>query len=95
MRVMLKITMPTEPGNRGIKDGSLPKLLEDTLSRLKPEAAYFFPYNGERTALIFFDLADVADIPVIIEPLFLGVEADVEVVPVMTIDDLRKGLATI
>lgn len=95
MRMMLKIMMPTEPGNRGIKDGSLPKLLEATLAKLKPEAAYFCPYNGERAALIFFDLADVADIPAIVEPLFLGVDADVEVIPVMTIDDLRKGLAAI
>ena len=33
MRMLLKIKMPTESGNRAIKDGSLRKLLEDTIRK--------------------------------------------------------------
>jgi hypothetical protein len=32
MRMLLEIKIPTEVGNRTIKDGSLPKVLEATMS---------------------------------------------------------------
>ena len=92
MRMMLKIKMPTESGNRAIKDGSLGKLLEDTVSKLKAEAAYFIAEDGVRCAMIFFDMKDSAEIPPIAEPLFIGLGAELELVPVMNSDDLRQGL---
>ncbi len=92
MRMMLTINIPTEAGNRAVKDGSLPKILEATVSKLKPEAAYFLADNGFRSAMIFFDLRNASDIPAIVEPLFLGLGAEVELVPVMNTDDLKLGL---
>jgi hypothetical protein len=92
MRMMLRITIPTEDGNRAIKDGSLPKLLERTVRNLKSEAAYFVAEGGLRTAMIFFDMQNVSDIPGIVEPLFMGFNAKVELLPVMNADDLKKGL---
>ena len=92
MRMMLKIMIPTEAGNRTIKDGSLPKILESAVDRLKAEAAYFMAEDGVRTAMIFFDMLDSSDIPSIVEPLFMGIDAEVELLPVMNADDLRKGL---
>ena len=92
MRMMLKINIPTEAGNRGVKDGSLPKILEATISKLRPEAAYFLADSGLRSAIIFFDLREASDIPAIVEPLFLGLGAEVELVPVMNADDLKLGL---
>jgi hypothetical protein len=92
MRMMLKINIPTEVGNRGVKDGSLPKILEATISKLRPEAAYFLADSGLRSAIIFFDLREASDIPAIVEPLFLGLGAEVELVPVMNADDLKLGL---
>jgi hypothetical protein len=94
MRTMLRIKMPTEPGNRAIKDGSLGKLLEDTISTLKAEAAYFVAEDGMRCAMIFFDMKDSAEIPPIVEPLFIRLGAKLELVPVMNADDLRRGLKT-
>lgn len=35
MRMMLRIAIPTEPGNQAVKDGSLHKIFEDTMSKLK------------------------------------------------------------
>jgi hypothetical protein len=93
MRMMLKITIPTEIGNRTIKDGSLARLLEDTMSTLKPEAAYFVADGGRRCAMMFFDMRDASDIPSIAEPLFIGLNAELELVPVMDAADLRKGLS--
>ena len=46
--MMLKFKIPTDAGNRAIKDGSLPKLFENITQRLKPEAAYFVAQDGLR-----------------------------------------------
>jgi hypothetical protein len=93
MRMMLKITVPTEVGNRAIKDGSLAKVIEATTKKLKPEASYFLASHGHRSALLFFDMKDTSDIPVIAEPLFAALHAEVELIPVMNLEDLQKGLA--
>lgn len=92
MRVRLKIQIPVEAGNKSIKDGQLPKIIESALTTLKPEAAYFFAENGKRTVELFLDLKDVSQIPAIVEPLFMGLNASVDFTPVMNADDLRAGL---
>lgn len=93
MRMMLRFLLPVEKGNQAFTDGSLGKTLEDILNKLKPEAAYFAPFDGKRGGMIFFDLVDPSQIVEAIEPFFLNLNASVEVVPVMNGDDLRKGLA--
>ena len=62
------------------------------MTKLKPEAAYFVAQDGLRSAMIFFDMQDASDIPGIVEPLFMGFDAEVELLPVMNADDLKKGL---
>jgi hypothetical protein len=95
MRMMLKMLIPTEAGNDAIKDGSLAKLFEATLRKLNAEASYFVAQDGLRCAMIFFDMKDASEIPGIVEPLFMGVNAEIELVPVMNADDLKKGLGTV
>jgi hypothetical protein len=92
MRMMLKILVPTEAGNDAVKDGSLARLFADTIRKLNAEASYFVAQDGLRCALIFFDMKDSAELPAIAEPLFIGVNAEIEVVPAMNADDLKKGL---
>jgi hypothetical protein len=92
MRMMLKMLIPTETGNQTIKDGSLHTIFEATMDKLKPEAAYFVAEHGHRCAMMFFDMKDASDIPGIVEPLFVGLKARVELLPVMNADDLKKGL---
>jgi hypothetical protein len=93
MRMMLKATIPVEAGNKAIKDGSLARTMQSVTERLKPEAAYFLAEDGKRTALFFFNMQDVSQIPSIAEPLFMGMNASLTIVPVMNADDLQKGLA--
>jgi hypothetical protein len=92
MRMMLKFTLPIEKGNAAINDGSLGKVMETIMSKLKPEAAYFTPLDGKRAGMIFFDLAEPSQIVEVVEPLFLKLNATTELVPVMNGDELRKGL---
>ena len=92
MRMMLTILIPTETGNHAIKDGSLHRIFETTMSKIKPEAAYFVAEHGQRCAMMFFDMNDASDIPGIVEPLFAGLNARVQLLPVMNAEDLKKGL---
>jgi hypothetical protein len=92
MRMLLKVQMEVEAGNRAIKDGSLTETLDRVMGQIQPEAAYFTALDGKRTALIFFDLEDPSQIPVVAEPFFMAVDAAVEIVPAMTPDEVRAGL---
>ena len=89
---MMKVQIDTEAGSRAIADGSLPQLMQEMLEQLQPEAAYFGPEDGIRTAFIVFDLKDPSQLPAITEPLFSNLKATVEMFPVMDRDDLQKGL---
>jgi hypothetical protein len=93
MRVMAKITMPTEAGNKAIQDGTLGKLLQGAADRWHPEATYFTSFDGQRTAFMIFDLPDASDLPPFSEPFFQGVGALLELSPVMNTEDLQKGLS--
>ncbi len=92
MRMLLRATFPVEASNAAINDGTLPKTIETMFERLKPEAAYFFAQDGKRGGIFVFDMQDPSDIPSIAEPLFMRMNASVELYPVMNRDDLRAGL---
>ena len=90
--MMMKLQLDTEAASRAIADGSLPQLMQETLEKLQPEAAYFGPEDGVRTAFIVFDLEDPSQLPPISEPLFSKVKARIQMFPVMDRQDLQKGL---
>jgi hypothetical protein len=92
MRTMLRAVFPVEQANAAVKNGALGKVLEAAIANLKPEATYFAAYDGKRSATFVFDLHDPSDIPSIVEPLFLELNASVELVPVMNLEELRTGL---
>ncbi len=92
MRMMMKVQIGTEAGSKAMADGSLPQVMQETMSRLRPEAAYFGPEDGVRTAYIIFDLKDPSELPSISEPLFNKFQANILVFPVMNQEDLQKGL---
>ena len=93
MRMMLRWTVPVEVGNQAIASGQMQATISDLIDRLNPEAAYFWPENGERSGMIVFDMAEPSDIPKVAEGLFNNLNAAVSFNPVMTPKDLKKGLA--
>jgi hypothetical protein len=92
MRTLMKVSMPVEPANNAIKDGSLPKVMQTLIDELHPEASYFYAENGKRTGLFIFDLKEPAQIPTIVEPLFLHLNAGIEMYPVMNAQDMKTGV---
>ena len=41
---------------------------------------------------MFFDMADSSDLPIVAEPLFMALNAEIEVQPAMNLEDLNRGL---
>lgn len=88
MRMMVRYTFPHEPFNAAVRDGSIGAKMKRILDEQKPEAAYFMAHNGRRSAVLIMDLPDPSKIPSLAEPWFLTFNADIEVQPVMTPQDL-------
>ena len=91
MRFIVKITVPNEPFNTYVKDGSVAHRMGNILAETKPEASYFTELNGVRSAILIVNMDETSQIPAIAEPWFLQFNADVEFHPVMLGDDLAKA----
>jgi hypothetical protein len=91
MRVMIKFRFPVDTGNDAIRNGRVKKVFKQIAQELKPEAAYFFPQGGERGGLLVVDMTASSQIVEIAERFFFGLNAKVEMVPVMALEDLEQG----
>ena len=92
MRMMMKVSMPVEAGNKGVKEGILPKTVMKFVELMKPECCYFCPEGGKRTAIFVFDLKDPTLIPSAAEPFFENLNASIELTPVMNLEDMKTGI---
>jgi hypothetical protein len=95
VRMLLRVTIPVEAGNKAINDGTLPETVQNMLAALEPEAAYFYTQQGNRGGIVVFDMKDPSQMPSIAEPLFQRLNATVEFTPVMNANDLRAGLSRV
>jgi hypothetical protein len=92
MRFLIHARIPTEDGNKMIQDPNFLRKIESYINKVKAEATYFFEANGNRVAAFIVDIQSADQIPVLAEPLFSGMGAHVEFHPVMSLDDLKKGI---
>ncbi|GAB3298726.1 hypothetical protein GCM10027563_42340 [Parasphingorhabdus pacifica] len=88
----MKVSIDTEKGNQAFRDGTLPKVMLWARDELQPEAAFFSPSNGKRTAYFVFDMQDASYLPSIVEPFFETLGAQVEFAPAMDFDDMQAGV---
>jgi hypothetical protein len=96
MRMLLRVSIPTDTGNAAVKAGTLSATIERIMADLKPEAAYFFADDdGQRSGSVVFDMQDSSQIPAIAEPWFLAFNAKISLRPVMSPQDLQKAGAAI
>ena len=91
--MMIKFSFPVDAGNAAIRTGKVEKVFQQLREDLKPEAAYFHAVDGDRGGFFVVNMQESSQIAEIAERLFFGVSAKIELVPVMTADDLRKGLS--
>ena len=93
MRFLIRTRIPTEAGNKMVQDPNFLKNLEEYMNKVKPEAAYFMPIEGHRSAAFIVNMESNDKVPTIVEPLFQWMGANVDVIPVMNFDELKKGLS--
>lgn len=92
MRFIVRAKIPTEAGNKMVKDPKFMESLEVYINKVKPEASYFFEADGNRVMAFVVNMDSVDMIPSIAEPLFQDCGANVEFHPVMSFDDLKKAI---
>src|SRR5437870_1903275 len=91
MRMLIRATIPNESGNALVKSGKMGAVVEEIMAALKPEVAFFCVNNGRRSANFIVNMQDSSQMVDVAEPLFLAVNAEVEMQPIMMADDLQKG----
>ena len=92
MRMMMKVSIPIEFGNKCISEGYLQQTVMKFAERFHPESSYFIAEGGERTAMFYFDIKDSSEIPSVAEPFFMNLHAKVTITPAMNLDDMRMGV---
>jgi hypothetical protein len=89
------VNIPNDEGNEAIRAGKMGEIMGAFIQKWKPEAAYFYPADGMRGATFFLNMDDPSQMPGLVEPFFMGLNAEIDITPAMTIDDLKKGLGAL
>ena len=92
MKFLVRVQIPTEAGNKMVKNPKFIQNLEDYMKKVNTEAAYFFEAGGDRTFAFIVNLDSADMIPSIAEPLFQDIGAKVEFHTVMVFEDLKKAM---
>jgi hypothetical protein len=92
MRLMLKFSIPVERGNEAVADGTMTEAIEKLVEATSAEAAYFTMIDGERGGYIFFEETDQTKLTTYNEPMFAALDAHIDIFPVLSLKDLRRGL---
>lgn len=92
MRMLMKVSVPVDEGNKAVRDGTLPKTMMGFVEKMKPETVFFTSEGGQRTAFFVFDLSDPTMIPSIAEPFFMNLKAAVTFAPVMNLAEMKAGV---
>ena len=75
-----------------VQDPNLLEKLEKYINKVKAEATYFFEANGNRAASFIVEIESADQIPVLAEPLFSGMGANVEFHPELSFRLPKKGM---
>ncbi len=84
MLMLMQVSIPHEPFNEFVRDGSIGEKIKSILEATKPQAIYFTEQDGWRGAIMVIDLPDPSKIPAYSEPWFLTFDADVHFQIAMT-----------
>jgi hypothetical protein len=86
--------IPVAAGNKMVK-GDMQSLLNKVMGDVQPEQTFFSVQQGQRAIIFLVDVKDAGELPRIAEALWLSVEADVDLLPVVMADEFTKAGPTI
>jgi hypothetical protein len=89
--MLMQVRFPLEPFNTLVKNGTAGRKIQQIMEDIKPEAAYFAEFNGQRGSILIVDVAEPSRVPSLAEPFFLTFNAAVEFHVVMSPEDLGKA----
>ncbi|MBI1343565.1 MAG: panthothenate synthetase [Terrimonas sp.] len=96
MRYLMKLSMPVEPFNSYVKDGSIGARMGKIMEVTRPEAAYFTAEGGTRGGTLVVNIDQANQLPFLAEPWFIMFSAKVEFFPAMTPEDMgNSGLESL
>ncbi len=91
MRILMEVTIPNEPFNTMVKDGTIGAKLQQVMGDIHPEVAFFTERDGQRGAVMVININDWSELPAKGEPLFLALNAQIRFGPAMTAEELGKA----
>ncbi len=91
MRMLLTATLPLEPFNTAVRNGTAGEILNRIVGDSKPEAVYFLENDGCRTAILVINIERASQIPAFAEPWFLSFNANCQFKVVMSPEDLAQA----
>ena len=62
MKFLVRAKIPAEAGNKMVQDPNFLKNLEEYMNKVKPEAAYFLPLDGDRAMAFILNIALAKDL---------------------------------
>jgi hypothetical protein len=92
MHFLTRIAIPNESGNKFIGSKDFSEKMDSLISNMKPEASYFCIANGKRTIYTLINVESSADLPKMVEPFWLTMNAEVEFIPAMTQQEFGKAM---
>jgi hypothetical protein len=89
---IIRATIPNTLGNALMRDGAkMERTFQNIIDDLKPETVYYCLEKGQRTIYFIVNVEKESDWPRFGEPLWLGLQADVEVILAMTQDQFMAA----
>jgi hypothetical protein len=95
MKYLMKVRFPNDIGNERLKDPQFGSKMQEVLKEVKAEATYFTTIKGSRGFYAVVNMTDASQMPAIAEPFFVWLQAEIDFLPVMTIEDLGKATSAI
>lgn len=91
MRYLMQISIPHEPFNSYVRDGSVGQRIGRVLEETRPESIYFTEQGGHRGAVAIYNIDSPSRIPAVSEPWFITFSADLRFSVAMTPEDLKNA----
>ena len=91
MKLLYEIKIPTEVGNKKLRDGKMLENIARITESVKPVATYFGITGGKRGIYMIVDVSGPEKIPEIAELYWQNLEAEISVFPILDEEEFKNS----